>query len=109
LPLLLHGDGSVETIGCPGVLLGSFPHPRLTDQVAGLGPGDSVVFYTDGVTEARMAGDLFGEERLTTLVASCAGLGPRSVAERIERAVVAFQGGRPHDDIAILVLRIPPE
>jgi PAS domain S-box-containing protein len=108
-PLLLRGDGSVETIGRPGTLLGGFPHPRLTDQVTHLGPGDIVIFYTDGVTEARAAGDLFGEDRLTTLVKSCAGLGADSVAERIERAVVAFQGGCPHDDIAILVLRIPPE
>lgn len=109
LPLLLRGDGSVETIGQPGTLLGGFPHPRLTDQVTDLGPGDAVVLYTDGVTEARAAGDLFGEDRLTTLVASCAGLGARSVARRIERAVIAFQDGCPHDDIAILVLRIPPE
>lgn len=109
LPLLLRGDGSVETIGRPGTLLGGFPHPRLTDQVTDLGPGDVVVLYTDGVTEARAAGDLFGEDRLTTLVESCAGLGAGSVAERIECAVVAFQGGCPHDDIAILVLRIPPE
>jgi PAS domain S-box-containing protein len=108
LPLLLRWDGSVETIGRPGTLLGGFAHPRLTDQVADLGPGDAVVLYTDGVTEARAAGDLFGEDRLMTLVESCAGLGAPSVAKRIERAVVAFQGGRPHDDIAILVLRIPP-
>jgi serine phosphatase RsbU (regulator of sigma subunit) len=105
LPLLLRRDGSVEPIGRPGTLLGVLPAPWLTDQVAELEPGDVLVLYTDGVTEARSGRELFGEERLTTLVGSCAGLSAAHVVERIERTLVEFQGGNPHGDIALLVLR----
>ncbi|MBI3911018.1 MAG: PAS domain-containing protein [Armatimonadetes bacterium] len=107
LPLLLRADGSVQAIGRLGTLLGFFPDPELADQTVDLHPGDAVILYTDGVTEARAGADLFGEERLASLVAACAGLDARGIVERIEHAVVEFQSGTLHDDIAILVLRIP--
>jgi serine phosphatase RsbU (regulator of sigma subunit) len=105
-PLLLRADGTVQKVGSPGQLLGGFPSPRLTEQAVELRPGDGVVLYTDGVTEARNSHEVFGEERLAALLSACAGLGAARIVDRIERAVVGFQGGVPLDDIATLVLRL---
>jgi PAS domain S-box-containing protein len=69
-PILLKADGSIRRIGDPGRVIGVFKDPHLTEQEVPLLPGDAVVFYTDGVTEARSSGGLFfGEERL---MLSCA-------------------------------------
>ncbi|MBI3910554.1 MAG: SpoIIE family protein phosphatase [Armatimonadetes bacterium] len=106
LPLLLRRDGSVSTIGQPGTLLGAFPELVLAEESVDLGAGDTVVLYTDGVSEARMGADLFGEERLASLVASCAGLDAGQIAVRIESAVVEFQDGHLRDDIALVVIRV---
>jgi PAS domain S-box-containing protein len=106
-PLILRADGSVEPACEHGLVLGVFPDPQLSDQVFELDPGDTLVLYTDGVLEARRPdGELFGEERLSELLSSCEGLGASTVAEKIERAVMDFQQGRAHDDLALLVLRV---
>lgn len=109
-PLVLRKDGSVETAGVPGLLLGVFPDPQLTDYQVQLQTGDTVVFYTDGATEARsLEGELFGEERLSELLSSCAGLDARSTVEKIERTVRAYSEGNLHDDLALLALQAAPE
>ncbi len=106
-PLLLHGDGSIEEIGCPGKALGVFPDAELTDARLRLMDGDTLVLYTDGITEARSPdGSFFGEERLRSLLRSCAGLGAPAIAERLQNGVLEFQEGYPHDDLAVLVLRV---
>lgn len=106
--LVLDRRGRVRSHGRPGVLLGAFPGMRFSDQSVRLGPGDTVVLYTDGVLEARVEGELFGMERLEALLAECSGLGAQAIATRIEQAVLEFQQGIPRDDIAILVLQLQP-
>jgi PAS domain S-box-containing protein len=108
LPIVLRAGGEVETAGAPGTLLGIAPDPRLLDAPLDLRPGDTVVLYTDGVTEARTPDGMFGPQRLADLVRSCAGLDAGGIAERIERTVVDLQDGEPRDDIAIVVMRVPP-
>jgi serine phosphatase RsbU (regulator of sigma subunit) len=72
-----------------------------------LEPGDSLVFYTDGVIETRVGSDgVLDERRLAELVATCSGGGADAIASRIEDAAMLSQGGRPKDDIAVLVLRV---
>jgi PAS domain S-box-containing protein len=107
LPLMLRADGTVESVGAPGTLLGVVPDPNLDDQAVTLEPGDSLVFFTDGVIESRADSDgVLDERRLGELVATCAGSGPDAIAARIEEAAVMSQNGRPRDDIAVLVLRV---
>ncbi|HET8822093.1 MAG TPA: SpoIIE family protein phosphatase [Thermoleophilaceae bacterium] len=107
LPILLRADGSVQTVGKPGTLLGVVPDPSLEDEAVTLHPGDSLVFYTDGVIENRLGSDgVLDERRLAELVATCSGGGADAIASRIEEAAVLSQGGRPKDDIAVLVLRV---
>jgi serine phosphatase RsbU (regulator of sigma subunit) len=107
LPMLLRVDGSVEAVGAPGTLLGIVPDPNLEDRTVTLEPGDSLVFYTDGVIESRPDTEsILDERRLAELIATCAGRGADAIASRVEEAAVLSQGGRPRDDIAVLVLRV---
>lgn len=103
--LVLRADGSLEEIDEPGTLLGIFPDPHLPEVPVLLMPGDTMVLYTDGVTDEQSGGEEFGQARLHELVRSCAGLSTDAFAERIEREVEAFSDTEPRDDIAILVLR----
>jgi PAS domain S-box-containing protein len=107
LPLLLRAGGEVEFVGAPGTLLGVVPDPDLEDRALTLAPGDSLVFYTDGVIENRVdANGVLDERRLMELVATCAGRDPDAIATRVEEAALLSQDGRPKDDIAVLVLRV---
>ena len=105
-PLLVRADGTVEEISCPGRALGVFPDAELDDTHTRLMPGETVVFYTDGVTEARDPdGGFFGEERLHRFVGAHAGEHAADLARALKNAVLEFQEGYPRDDLALLVLR----
>jgi PAS domain S-box-containing protein len=106
LPLVLRADGQVAPLGVYGTLLGVVPDPELDERSTLLSPGDAIVFYTDGVTDARVPGGFFGEERLTELLAGCAGMPADRIAARIEGAAIEVQEGQPQDDIAVVVLRV---
>ena len=108
LPLLLHSDGEVETVGMAGTLLGVVADPDLEDRSLVLGRGDTLIFFTDGVIEPRGPGATIDEARLAELVAACAGRGADAIAAEIEQAALSSHGGRPRDDIAVLVLRVSP-
>jgi PAS domain S-box-containing protein len=105
-PLVLRSGGMVQEVGCSGRVLGVFPDAELLDTSLRLTPGEALILYTDGVTEARSpAGDFFGEGRLRSLLSSCVGCDAVTLARRIKDAVVDFQEGYPRDDLAVLVLR----
>lgn len=109
LPLLLDGYGRTRTVGEAGTAIGLFGDPSLSDAWCTLGPGESLVFYTDGVVEARSPDGTFADGLLEATLERCAGRPAEQVAQAIEDEVVALSGGRPRDDVAILVLRRPPE
>jgi sigma-B regulation protein RsbU (phosphoserine phosphatase) len=82
---------------------------RYEEECVALVPGDRVVFYTDGVTEAARADrEMFGEERLIRLVESLPrDLAARDVVDRILRGVREFLGdAEAGDDITVMVLRV---
>jgi PAS domain S-box-containing protein len=108
LPFVLRADGSVETAGVPGTLLGIFPDPEMSDIAVDLRPGDAVVLYTDGVIEEHGHGEFFGRDRLLSVLHSCAGNDAHTIAATIERSLLEFRGTPPSDDIATLVARIAP-
>ncbi len=107
-PLLVTARGEVTEVGVPGSLLGVLPAPELHDVPVRLGPGDCLVLFTDGVTEARRGGDAFGEARLAALLASLAGEPPDRLAAAVVTAVREFSEGETRDDVAVLVVRVSP-
>jgi len=108
-PIVVRASGAVEPIGEGGTLLGVLPEPSLVDVDFTLGPGDAVVLYTDGVTEARRDDELFGEAGLLQVLAADAGAATAAeLADAVGLAVDAFQDGVANDDTAILVVRVNP-
>jgi PAS domain S-box-containing protein len=103
LPLVLRADGAVETAGSPGTLLGIIDTPQIDEQSVELAPGDALVLYTDGVTEADRAS---APGRLAAFLAGCAGADAAAIAEAVEREALDAQGGQPRDDVAILAVRV---
>ena len=105
LPFVLRADGSVEQPGETGTLLGILPDITVHEERIVLRPGDGIVLWTDGISDRRGDGELFGEERLRALLESAGQGSPREITDTIERAVVGFSATDPQDDIAVLVLR----
>jgi sigma-B regulation protein RsbU (phosphoserine phosphatase) len=100
---VVRADGEVEEAGLPGTLLGPFAREAIFEDVTTvMRPSDALVLYTDGVTEARRNGRLFGEVRLRGVLGDSAGLAAHRMADAIETAVEDF-GGTPTDDMALLV------
>ena len=95
------GCGVVEPLY--GLPLGATDQAFTTTSFA-LAPGEAVVLYTDGVTEARRNGELFGEERLLEVLGTAPDRDPQHLIERLRDAVTAY-ADELRDDVEILVLR----
>jgi len=108
MPLLIPADGGEpRLIPGGGPLVGMFARLGLQEQRVVLQPGDALLLYTDGVTDARSpAGQRFGEARFVA-AAQAAMHGPTAApCRRVIDEVLGFQAGaEPADDIALLVLR----
>jgi serine phosphatase RsbU (regulator of sigma subunit) len=103
-PRVVLPDGRVEPLECGGLALGILGGQEYGEARAELPPGASVVLYTDGVIEARVGDDLFGEERLDAYLASNAGLSAQALAEGVLAACRAF-ASEVSDDCAVVVAR----
>ncbi|GGS04448.1 hypothetical protein GCM10010269_49250 [Streptomyces humidus] len=106
LPLVLGADGSVATAGHPQTLLGVIEDVAYTCDSLRLGPGDTLLCVTDGVTERRSGLRQFDDDAgLAAALAGCVGLDADTIAQRIRRLVHAFGEQPPEDDLALLVLQ----
>ncbi len=108
LPILARVDGRVELLSTNSLLLGAFDFASYQAGETRLEPGDVVVMYTDGVTEAiNSADEMFGDERLESLVAGIRGLQAEEIKTRILDEVLAFTRGLPQgDDITLIALKM---
>ena len=104
-PGLLLSDGTVTQVGAGGTLVGMLDTATFHTVAFTLLPGDTLVLYTDGATEARGPDGLLGVEPLIAELADCAGLTAATIAERLMQLVMEHLVGWPHDDVAFLVLR----
>ncbi|MFJ4873145.1 PP2C family protein-serine/threonine phosphatase [Streptomyces sp. NPDC088757] len=114
--LVRRADGSVEPLGIPGTLLGVMNTVRLTDVPFELFPGDLLLLYTDGATEARPRPDaapeetqaIFDEEDLAAALAASHGMDAVATIAHLAGVLDAHHGGWASDDTALLALRVPP-
>ncbi|MGE3273827.1 MAG: SpoIIE family protein phosphatase [Vicinamibacterales bacterium] len=106
-PPVVVGTGGVRRLDPTGVPVGLFEEATFADASVNLAPGDVVVVYSDGVTEALdAAGAEFGDERLVALVQAHAGATARELLDRIVDAVRTFAAGvAQHDDVTALVMK----
>jgi len=109
-PLLRRADGSTSFVEVPeaALPLGLSLEVAYTQVELDLAPGDTLVFYTDGIVEAHdQDRKLFGFERLERLVERWGHLAPEALIERVIGEVHAFaEGLPPHDDVTIVVVRV---
>ena len=108
-PLLLRAGGQVEWLTAGGPLLGPLAEARYVEEFIDLDPGDLLIFYTDGITEAMdKDGEMFGVERLVELARSVPRAdSARRICHRLLEAVRAHTGQvHAEDDLTAIVLRV---
>ena len=110
LPLVRRGTGEVVPVGVPGTLLGVTPtdNVSLSDTVVHLDPGESLICYTDGLSDRRSGRRVFGEEGIVKAVCQGKGLTAAELARHIEAEALVFVDDEPADDMAVLTLRAAP-
>ena len=108
LPILARTTGETEMLTTKSVLLGAFDFIEYKPRQTRLNPGDVVVIYTDGVTEAVNAkNEMFSDERLEELVKQSVHLSADEIKQRILDEVISFTSGLPQgDDITLIVLKM---
>ena len=106
-PLLIRRDGAPVQVPVAGSLIGILNDAHFNEQELRLHPGDTLLLYTDGVTEARNdLASFFGTDRLLETVGRLGGAAAAVVAGLVD-VVMAFQAGTPRDDIAVLAVTVP--
>ncbi len=106
-PPLWVRKGSVERLTRTGVALGASEESRFEDRTIHIQPGESVLFYTDGLTEAfNLEGDMFGEERLLRAIGWQETASADDMLKTVESALDDFAGDAPpSDDLTMLTTR----
>jgi sigma-B regulation protein RsbU (phosphoserine phosphatase) len=105
-PLLVRAGGKMVELAASACPIGLFPAAPFAQQETQLLPGDKLVVYSDGVTEAENAGgEQFGEEALMALVRKRAGAPAAELHQAIIDEVSRFTAGAPQsDDVTLVVL-----
>jgi sigma-B regulation protein RsbU (phosphoserine phosphatase) len=100
-------DGSIEELMPTGIVLGAVENREYFSRTIDICPGDVIVLYTDGVTEpVNEQEEMFGEERLTSIIRENARLPASEIVAKILREVQQFTEGMPQfDDITLMVIK----
>ncbi len=107
-PLVYHtATSTVDTLRAQGIVLGIIPQPRFEQRSLVLAPGDTVLFYTDGVTETMdPERQLFGDERLAEVLRQNHQRSPEEIVEAVLAAINDFAHGQSQsDDITMVVVK----
>ncbi len=106
-PLIGHLDGTVQQLDAGGFPLGILPSAEFEVGQTKLEPGESLVIYSDGVSEANnLAGDEFGMERLTQVVSKNLKASASGLRDKVESALSTFTQTAPaNDDITLVIVK----
>lgn len=106
-PLLIDANGNARFEERGGVPLGMFRDSRYYEYFATIDPGETMLLYTDGVTEAtNEAGEEYGRDRLVDAVRGARALSARKMIEFIHRDLMDWTGGRgATDDVTFFVVK----
>jgi PAS domain S-box-containing protein len=104
-PLLVRDDGRIREIGGSGPLLGGWDGSAWQDRVLEVGPDETLLMYTDGVTDTRGEKERFGAARLRRLLSDHAGATPAELLSALERELHRFQAAGHADDTGAVALR----
>ena len=102
--LIRRTGGTVEAIERLGGLVGIDEGAEFASEQRMLAEGDMLVLYTDGVIDARSAGNVFGEDGLRDVVGGADT--PDAIVEHVDAAVMASSRGTPSDDVALVVVQV---
>lgn len=111
-PLIIRSKtGQIEQLPLGGMALGIQSDTRFKDHSFMIEPGDSIILFTDGLTESFSPnGEIFGDDRLTHLIRRAMEQNSRRLIESIEANLQEFrQGTQPTDDLTILIAERQPE
>ena len=104
-PIVLRCSGGVDELGTGGRLLGLSGEAPCDEQIAFLSPGDAVIFFTDGVTEAPDGSGFFGIEGLTRAIDTASALSARELIETVDRALTSGSDYQ-RDDVAVVAIKV---
>jgi sigma-B regulation protein RsbU (phosphoserine phosphatase) len=105
-PLVIGRDRLIR-LDRGGMLLGAIEHTVYEEERAHLRPGDLLLLYTDGLTEAENRyGEAFGEQRLIDLAQSIIDLPASDIVKKIHHAIWDFTGAKPVDDFTLLLIKV---
>jgi phosphoserine phosphatase RsbU/P len=107
-PVVVRAAGGSEVVGVPGDLLGVMAQVEVTGATVHLGPGDCLVLYTDGVTERREDGRMFGLAGVRDVLDRVAGQDAGTCVRQVEQAARSFGEADLRDDLAILAVGVRP-
>jgi sigma-B regulation protein RsbU (phosphoserine phosphatase) len=108
-PLVIRAGGAVERLTEGGTVLGVFPDATFSQAQIAVAPGDRLLFYTDGISEARSTdGEEFGEPRILAAAVAGRALSAEDLKDRIAADVHTFTGGVFDDDATIIVAALAP-
>jgi sigma-B regulation protein RsbU (phosphoserine phosphatase) len=105
-PMLIRADGALSELETTGMPVGLMEEAEFALGEERLAPGDKLLIYSDGVTEAQNeAGEFFGKKRLRGVLQSHAGRSAAGLHDAVQEAVAKFTGGAAQsDDVTVLVL-----
>ena len=106
-PLVVRAGSVISPLSEGGMVLGIFPENVYAQAEVAIAPGDRVVFYTDGITEARNPeGDEYGEERLAAAAIAARALPVEEIKDALFADVTAFCHGKFEDDATLIVVGV---
>ncbi len=104
-PVLVRPDGTYTLLSEGGMVIGIFPDNTYREGQLSIRSGDRLVFYTDGITEARNpGGEEYGDERLAALAVRCRTLAVEALKDALLADVTEFAAGRFDDDATLIVV-----